>query len=417
MKKLSFVLLAVLLIPAFVLLSCTNGEGVNPRLELLQNKPEIDPQLKAYAKAWGEKNDVDVVIKTVGGSIDVTVDQMLTVGYSSDDMPDIFVFPGVADYLKWKEVIMDLSDEKWVDDTAVEFVYDGKVYGFPVAVEGWGMAYNAEILEAAGVDPSTLVNLSAYRAAFEKIDSMKAELGLDSVVSMAASISMGWVTGHHNINSLFSNGLPYGDLSVVDDLLAGKVDTDRLTQFADWVELLFKYSNQAVLLTGDYDAQVGAFASGKAAFLHQGNWADGNIEAAGADFERAFAPHGSMNSATEGIFVAAPTYYAIYSETEVADIAKKFLNDLVYTDEGHDYMVNEAGMIPAYSTVKLSPKSPLSKSVQAWAAEGKVYSWNQYYFSEDFRNNSLAPVYNQFASGQLDKAGFISALKTAFESL
>lgn len=393
------------------------GSGLLPTLELLQNKVEIDPQLKAYSKAWGEANGVDVVIKTVGGSIDVTVDQMLTIGYAAGDLPDIFIFPGVDDYKKWSEVILDLSDQEWVDDTAVEFVYNGKVYGFPVAVEGWGMAYNAEILKKAGIDPASLVNLAAYKTAFAKLDSMKAELGLDSVVSMAASISMSWVTAHHNFNSLLSNGLAYGDLSVVDDLLAGKVDMDRLEQYASWVGLLFKYADQAVLVTGDYDAQVGAFASGKAAFLHQGNWADGNIEGAGATFERAFAPHGSMNDATDGIFVAAPTYYAINKDSKVTEFAKQFLNDLVYTDAGHNYMVKEAGMIPAYSTVKLSPTNPLSQSVQKWAADGKVYSWSQYYFSEDFRNNTLGPIYNQFAGDSIDEAQFVKALKDAFEDL
>jgi raffinose/stachyose/melibiose transport system substrate-binding protein len=60
-----------------------------------------------------------------------------------------------------------------------------------------------------------------------------------------------------------------------------------------------------VLLTGNYDAQVGAFATGKAAFLHQGNWTDPNMKSANATFKMAFAPHGSMEKATDGIFVAA----------------------------------------------------------------------------------------------------------------
>ncbi len=421
MKKFLVVLVlaAVLAGPAFSAgkQEGSSSGGVLPKLTLLQNKPEIDPQLKTYAKAWGAANGVDVVIKTVGGSVDVTVDQMLTVGYAAGDLPDIFVFPGVDDYKKWSEVITDLSDQKWVKDTSVAFKQDGKVYGFPVAVEGWGMAYNAEILKKAGVDPSGLVSLGAYKAAFEKIDSMKSELGLDSVVSMAASISMSWVTAHHNFNSLLSNGLPYGDLSVVNDLLAGKVDVSRLKQYAEWVGLLFKYADQAILTTGDYDAQVGAFASGKAAFLHQGNWADGNIEAAGATFDRAFAPHGSMDAATDGIFVSAPAYYAVNKDSKVTALAKQFLNDLVYTDAGNNYMVKEAGMIPAFSNIKLSPTSPLSQSVQKWAAEGKVYSWDQYYFSEDFRNNTLGPIYNQFASGNIDEAQFVQAMKSAFEGL
>lgn len=412
------VLLIGVLLNSFVFANgaTEDGSGAMPTIELLQNKPEIDSQLKDYAAAWGEANNVNVVIKSVGGSVDVTVDQMLTIGFSSGDMPDLFVFPGVDDYLKWESVIADLSDEAWVDETSVEFVYDGKVKGFPVNIEGWGLAYNVEILEAAGVDPSTLTSLAGYEAAFEKIDSMKAELGIDSVVSMAASISMSWVTAHHNFNSLLSAGLPYGDLSVTNDLLAGNVDMARLEQYARWVELLFTYSDQAVLTTGDYDAQVGAFAQGKAAFLHQGNWADGNIEAAGATFARAYAPHGTLDAETDGIFVSAPAYYAVNSESPYIDIAKKFLNDLVYTEAGHEYMVTEAGFIPAFSTVSLSPTSPLSQSVQEWAAEGKVYSWNQYYFSEDFRNNTLGPIYNQFASGAISRDEFVTAMARAFEN-
>ena len=41
-------------------------------------------------------------------------------------------------------------------------------------------------------------------------------------------------------------------------------------------EVLFKYADKTVLTTGNYDSQVGAFATGQAAFLHQGNWTDPN---------------------------------------------------------------------------------------------------------------------------------------------
>jgi raffinose/stachyose/melibiose transport system substrate-binding protein len=234
---------------------------------------------------------------------------------------------------------------------------------------------------------------------------------------MAASLDMGWVTAHHNFNSLLSNGLPYGDLSVVNALLACKVDAKRLSEYADWVELLFKYADKAVLTTGNYDAQVGAFASGQAAFLHQGNWVDPNMAQAKATFPMAFAPHGSMAKATDGIFVAAPSYYVVNKDSKNLAAAKKFLNDLVFTDAGNKYMVVDAGMIPAYSNVKLNPAGQLSRSVQAYAAAGKIYSWNQYYFTEDFRNKTLAPIYNQFATGDVTKARFIDLMTKAFQGL
>jgi raffinose/stachyose/melibiose transport system substrate-binding protein len=415
MKKIIAVLLALLVTAAVFAAGGQEGSASGASITLLQNKPEIDAQLKAYAAIWSEATGIDITIKSCGGG-NCEMGTQLRADYAAGDMPDIFVIAGIEDYREWESIITDLSSEKWVDETSVAFEVDGKIYGFPVAVEGWGMAYNADVLEKAGVDPSTLVNYDGYKAAFEKIDSMKGSLGLDSVVSMAASLEMKWVTAHHNFNSLLSNGLEYGDLSVTNDLLAGKVDDARLREYADWVELLFKYSDQAVLTTGNYDAQVGAFATGKAAFLHQGNWVDPNMAAANATFEMAYAPHGSMKKATDGIFVAAPSFYVINSESENVEAAKRFLVDLVFTQEGNNYMVNEAGMIPAYNNVTLQPSGQLSKSVQAYAAQGKLYSWSQYYFTTDFRDQTLGPIYNQFATGQIDKAAFVNLMKRAIEN-
>jgi raffinose/stachyose/melibiose transport system substrate-binding protein len=407
MKKLVLIFVALLVSAAVF------PQGIT----LAQNKPEIDAVLKAYAAVWSKANNVPVTIKSVGGGIGMDLNTQLKADLAAGDMPDIFAINGLAEYKEWAALALDLSGERWVKNTSVAFKYGGKVYGFPVAVEGWGMAYNADILKKAGVDPKTLVNYSGYKTAFEKIDAQKSSLGIKSVVSMAASLDMGWVTAHHNFNSLLSNGLPYGDLSVVNALLAGKVDAQRLSEYADWVELLFKYADKAVLTTGNYDAQVGAFASGQAAFLHQGNWTDPNMAQAKATFPMAFAPHGSLAKATNGIFVAAPSYYVVNKNSKNLAAAKKFLNDLVFTDAGNKYMVVDAGMIPAYSNVKLNPTGQLSKSVQAYAAAGKIYSWNQYYFTEDFRNKTLAPIYNQFAIGDVTKAQFINLMTKAFQGL
>lgn len=414
MKKALAVSLTMLMVASFTFAS--GGQEAAQSVTLMQNKPEIDAMLQEYGAAWSADTGIDVTIKSVGGSSGTTLGQQLRADYAAGEMPDIFVIAGLEDYREWESIILDLSDEAWVDETSVAFTVDGAVYGFPVAIEGWGMAYNADILAAAGVDPATLVDYDGYRAAFERIDAMKDQLGLDSVVSMAASADMGWVTAHHNFNSLLSNGLPYGDLSVTNALLAGDVDAQRLSEYADWVGLLFEYADPAVLTTGNYDSQVGAFATGKAAFLHQGNWVDPNMDSAGATFPMAFAPHGSMHSATEGIFVAAPSFYVINAESDNVEAAKQFLNDMVFTRAGQEFMVEDAGMIPAYANVELNPAGQLSRSVQEWAAAGKVFSWNQYYFSTDFRDQTLAPIYNRFATGQIDKDEFVDLMTAAFEN-
>lgn len=384
-------------------------------LTLAQGKVEIDGVLKGYAAEWGKANGVNVTIKTIGGGQDMQTE--LKAMYAAGDLPDIFTVAGPAEVADWESVLTDLTGEKWVAETSVAYRNKGKVVGFPVAIEGWGMAYNADVLAKAGVDPAKLTSLAAYRDAFAKIDAKKAELGLKSVVSMAASAEMFWVTAHHNVNSYLSNGLKYDDLSVAQAAVAGKVDAKRLSDYADWVELLFKYADKAVLTTGNYDDQVGAFASGKAAFLHQGNWVDPNLKSANVAFKTAFAPHGSVSEPSDGIFVSPPSYYVINSKSKNAAAAKKFLNDLVFTEAGQKFQVVDAGMIPAFKNIALQPTGPLSKSVQEWAAQGKIYAWNQYMLPNDFRNNTLAPIYNQFATGAITKAQFVDLFTKAVATL
>ena len=422
MKKANFAVAVTLTIALALLASCgpagSPAQASGPaKITLVQNKVEIDKAMKAYAATWGTANNAEVTIKTSGGD-NGDMGTMLKSDYAAGTLPDIFVIDGPAAYDQWSNVLADLSSEKWVADTAVAYKSpEGKVVGFPVAVEGWGMAYNADILATAGVDPAGLNNLAAYKEAFAKIDSQKAKLGLKSVVSMAASTGMSWVTAHHNVNSYLSNGLPYGDKSIALLALEGKVDAQRLAEYADWVELLFKYADKAVLTTGTYDDQVGAFATGKAAFLHQGNWVDPNLASAKATFKAGYAPHGSTMAPADGVFVSPPAWYVINKDSKNIAAAKKYLEDMVYTEAGNNYMVVEAGMIPAFGNITQQPTGPLSKSIQEWAGKGKVFSWNQYLLPEVFRNDTLGPMYNQWALGKIDKKKFIELFTTAIATL
>lgn len=268
MKKI-IVFISMLLV-LVSLTACAPKEAEQVVITFKQNKPEIDDALQAYATAYEAATGVKVNAVSCGGG-SCTLGDMLKADYAAGEMPDIFPIDGPDSYKQWEAIIADLSGEDWVDETSVEYVVDGKVVGFPVAVEGWGMAYNADLLAKAGIDPMTLTNYGAYMDAFAKLDGMKAELGIDSVVSMTAGPGMYWVTAHHNFNSLLSNGLEYNDLSVANNILAGNIDDTRLNEYADWVDLLFKYADKTVLTTGNYDSQVGAFLNQKAVFLHQGN--------------------------------------------------------------------------------------------------------------------------------------------------
>ncbi len=377
-------------------------------------KVEIHDALEAYSKIYMEANpDVTVQIKSVGGGADYG--EQLKAEFQSGKEPDIFVIDGTSGYKEWETKLADLSSETWVGDTDVSFTYDGKVYGFPVAVEAFGLAYNKEVLDAAEIDPATLTTQAAYAEAFAKLDSMKEELGIETVVSMAAGSEMTWVTGLHSMNAYLSQGLEYGDRTVVDLLNNGQVDEDKLNQYANWVELIFSNSDKNVLLTGNYDAQVGAFTSGKAAFLHQGNWIDPNLlqarEESGVVFEVGYAPHASLTDGNENIFVGVPSYYVINKDSANADVAKDFINSIASTPEGHNYMVNEANMIPAFRSVSEIPTAPLSADVfENWVVTEKMDTWLFGEMPSGFGMENLGPIYEMFAKDAVTKEQFVQLI-------
>ena len=386
-------------------------------ITIVQNKVEIDAALQEYAAEFSKEAGYNVKVITAGGSSDYNT--ALKAEFASGKEPDIFVIEGPTGYELYKDKIADLTGEEWTEYTAAAYMDGDKVVGFPVAVEGYGMAYNKDILDKAGIDPATLTNVDAYQAAFEKLDSMKEELGLDAVVSMVAGTAPGmtWVTGLHNFNVYLTVGLDRNDTSIIDQVLEGKVDEDRFHAYCEYVALIFKYSDPEMLLNGTQDMQLAAFANGKTAFYHQGNWMDPNIVALNVDFPMAYAPHAFLHEDTDGILVNAPSWYVVNQNAGNADEAIEFLNALATTEAGHDYMVNKASMVPAFTNVTLEPATPLSKSVMEWNAAGKTYSWQQYKLPDGFGMGPLGAIYELLASGAVDEPTFEQMMKDAIATI
>jgi len=404
---------------AVILASCT-GTPATDSLVIFQNKVEIDDVLSTYATAWGEENGLNVEVQTCGGDSCAYGTQLLA-EFQGNDQPDIFVIEGLGGFNQYKDKIYQFSgNEEWIGNTGLEFVFDGEVYGFPVAIEGWGMAYNKDILEAAGLTVpaiGTALSQADFRDMFEAVEEYYTDNNItdSAVVSMAAASGMTWVTGLHNFNGYLSAGLNYTDSTVIDQVNAGQLNESRFGEYTDWVQLLFEFADQTVLNTGGYDEQVGLFASGKAAFLHQGNWTDSSY--ANSTFEMGYLPHGVLATGNDSIFIGAPSYYVINKDGANIENAKQFLEDLAATPEGHDYMVNKANMVPAFDSVTLVPSTPLSAAVLAWNQAGKAYAWWQNDLPAGFGMDTLGPIYSALASGQITRAQFISQVKTAIEAL
>lgn len=411
------VTLAVLLGSA----SCAKKVAEKPKevaVNMFQLKVEIKDALDAYAAKYSAAHPgTTVKVETLGGGGDYG--GALKAKSQAGQMPDIFMIEGRGAYNIWKDYIADLSDQPWVKDTDLAFKVDGKVVGFPVAIEGYGLAYNADILAKAGIDPATLTTRSAYEKAFKTLEAKKNELGIDAPVAMAASVAGGmwWVAGQHNLACYWGGGLPFDDTSIIDKALKGEMDEARFTEYAKYVQLLFKYADKKILLNGSYDDQVGSFAQGRTAFLHQGNWVDPNMKQLGVTFKMGYAPHAFLETEEKGLYLFAPSWYVVNAKSPNAEAAKAFLTSIAMTPEGHDYMVNQAGMIPAFKSVTLKPAGQLSQALMEANARGGNYGVFFGMLPDGAGQNVFGPIYDLFAQHPDNIKQFIADMKKAIAGL
>lgn len=385
-------------------------------IRLVNGKIEIDNQLKALAATYQEQTGQEVVIESLGGGVDI---QATVKGYyQSGNMPDMFVIGGKGDYKNWDGLAADLSDCAFAADTDMAFKdSEGKVVGFPYAVEGYGITYNADILEAAGVDPATLVNYAAYQAAFEKIDGMKEELGLTSVCSVAAEAGqMYWSTGNHLFGYYLSGGLDRTDKTYYDQFMEGKIDTARMTQFGKFFDLLCQYSDQQTLISGTYDDQLALWAQGKAAFITQGNWIDASLADYNVTFNCGIAPLAFTEEDMPGVLADCPSWWCVYSDGAKVDACKAFLDWLATSDEGKNGFVIDCGMVSPYNSNTLQPEFPLATSLSKYIADGNTYAWDWCNMPEGAAMQYTGYVFEAFAKDEIDLDGFTTMMGTQIET-
>ena len=390
--------------------AAASGEGIR----LLNGKPEIDTQLKELAAKYQEETGNVVNIETIGG--DTNASDELKKMYQADNMPDIFVIEA-NQAANWDGLLADLTGEAWTNDTDYELVDPNMgTIGFPYTVEATALAYNAEILEKAGVDPATLTSPAAWQTAVETIDSKKEELGLTAVFGWCAEpANLGWSSGTHVFAQYLDAGLAQDDTKYIDLLNdGGKIDKDRMTKFAAFVGMMNQYSDPALLVDGTYDNQVAGFAEGKYAFVTQGNWINGGVtgNAGYTGWAMGFAPY-AFEDGIDTIIAGPPSYWTVYSEGNV-DGAKAFLQ-WVSDDSAQDILVNKAGLISPFNDCKYTAADPFAASIMSYMAAGKTSGWHTM-LKKDGLQNVTCQVFADYAKGTLDQTGFVDTMEKVISS-
>ena len=378
-------------------------------IRLVNGKIEVDAALKAAAAAYKEETGVSVAIESMGGG--VNIQDTLKGYYQADNMPDIFVCGSDADFGNWTGLLADLSNEPWAADTDAGYKdADGKIIGFPYTTEAIGLAYNADILEKAGIDPASITGPESMKAAFETLDAKKDELGLTAVIGWCCEAKdLYWSTGSHSFANYLDAGLDRDD-TTYSDMLAdgGKIDAERFQHYAEMVALFNQYSDPALLTSGTYDQQILGFASGKYAFVTQGSWIGATMtsddaaeyEAAG-NFKVGMIPY-AFEEGIDTILTNSPSWWAVF-ENDNTQKAKDFLTWLA-GDAGQKFLVEDAGFISPFKSCAYVADDPFAQTITDYTAAGKTSSWHWLKNKASLDQNVLGQLYLDYALGSIPDA-------------
>lgn len=405
-KKL-VVFLAVLLVVSTALAACgksnSDGKGASgetKKITLFNSKVEITEALEALVAEYKKDTGVEVEVwGTSGDSYNTTLRTRLT----SNQGPTIFS-TSLSEAASIKSYLYDMSNAPYVKDIApnMALMSDDKVVGVPYGVEGFGLIYNKNL-----VKPEDVQDLASFTATLEKFKA-------DGISGLDLSQEAYFLIGHI-INAPFA--IQSDPVAFVQQLNKGEVkmaDTKEFQEFAKFMAAI--KANARNPLEIKYDDQIGDLATGKAAMIHQGNWAYGMFNDYGElDFEMGMMPFPLAGNKKLAVDVAS--YWSVNANATAGEqkAAIDFLNWMLTSDIGKKYIVEEFKFIPAMTNIEANELDPLSKAVLEASNSGETLKWAYNYFPPGIIQNDLVPVAQEyFTSSNMTEQQLLEKLDAAW---
>jgi raffinose/stachyose/melibiose transport system substrate-binding protein len=251
---------------------------------------------------------------------------------------------------------------------------DGKIYGQPVNLEGYGFAYNKILFKKAGIKelPKT----------FSELETAAKKLKGAGITPFSVGYAEWWVLANHGLNVPFA--YEQADKpNFITGLNTGSAKIAGNKYFNDYFRLLdltVKYGNKNPLTT-DYNTEVTQFAHGQTAMIQQGNWIQPMLDKIKPNMNVGFIPMPLTDNEAQSdkLMVDVPSSWVIYKKAPEANkkAAKAFLNWMVSSQEGQTALVKNFKYIPAFKSIKANAKEIgfLGADLQKYSQEGKTYSW------------------------------------------
>ena len=420
-KAISFFIIATILIITLFALSGCNRESEDT-IYLLNFKPESAAAYDEIAKAYKEEKGVELKVVTAASG---TYEQTLKSEMAKSDAPTIFQVNGTKGYANWKSYCKDLKDTALYNaltDKKLAITEGNGVYGIPYVVEGYGIIYNAEIvdkyfaLDNKKVSFNSVDGIKSFadlKVVVEDMTANKQKLGIDGVFA-STSLKNGedwrWQTHLANIPLHYEFKKNNKNIST-DDL--SEIKFEYAENFKNIFDLYINNSVTDKKLLGSKSVadSMAEFALGRCAMVQNGNWAWSQIrDVAGNKVKEEnikFLPiyTGVEGEETQGLCIGTESFICINKNAteEQQKLSEEFLYWLYSSDTGKKMVTEKLDFIAPFSTFEESeaPKDPLAKEIIRYMNRDNVTTipWDFTVFpSQTFKENFGASLLN-YAQG------------------
>lgn len=393
-----------------------NAEDEGVTISLLNTKSELVDQFDQLADEYEEQTGVHIDIQFTSD----VVSTHLSEKYASGS-PYTIMMVDRTDVYAFQQYLLDLSDQEWVADGGSEYGVniDGKTYSFPLLIEAVGLLYNAQAIEDITGEE---FNWKDYNTP-EKFQALLDELVAGGMESPVAVNKDDWSLANHFFGQLYDQqgNSEEGSQEYVDSLMSGSVDLandDRFNSLMDSFDTMLEYNiNSADPLAADYDMNNEYFASGDVAFWFNGSWVTDVYSTTDKIGIMPLPQSDTDGEVNDRLIAGASKTFVIdkeYSTEEQQQAAEDFLNWLVYDENGQSFMVDECGIIPAFSNIDKEVTTPIGVATQQFINDGQTEYWYQAIPGD--HGTEVGASLQKYMSGNTDRAGLASEVENYWSS-
>jgi raffinose/stachyose/melibiose transport system substrate-binding protein len=355
-----------------------------------------------------------------------TYEQTLKSEMAKSTAPTIFQVNGPKGYANWKNYCKNLKNTALYEalaDKSLAITEGDGVYAIPYVVEGYGIIYNAEILDKYFALANKKVSFNSVdgiksfkdlKAVVEDMTANKEKLGIEGVfasTSLKGGEDWRWQTHLANIPIHYEFKKNKTNLST-DDL--SEIKFEYAENFKNIFDLYINNSVTDKKLLGSKSVadSMAEFALSKCAMVQNGNWAWSQIKNVAGNTVKEenikFLPiyTGIEGEETQGLCIGTENYICINKnapETE-QKLAEDFLYWLYSSETGKKLVTEKLDFIVPFSTFEESeaPKDPLAKELIRYMNRDNVTTipWDFTVFpSQTFKENFGASLLS-YAQGK-----------------